>query len=471
MEQNNQVLGSEQEAAHAGTAADASRNPQPDKQLKRSMGEVVRTPGFRPTMVAVCAAFAALSLLFPTVPLAVIRATGSDALAGASTGVFMATTVATQLVTNRLLRRFGYRRVMVTSALLLGVPALWYVFALDPVSVLVVAAIRGCGFGALCVEQYALVGQIIAPSELGRASGVLGAAVGVVQMLLLPLGLALEQLTGTFAWAFGIGGAVALVAAALALWMPNISPEQVTHAKEDEQVPPGSAVKRRWPRMVRPHFREYLQTWRRRRKASGNASLWVLIAPALALSSVSMGFGAISSFLPAAAGQQESGSVLAGVILSVIGGAQVISRFGSGVLTDRLQRPGVTMLPALVMAGLGSALIVAVLALDWSAWWLLAAGLLFGGGFGMVQTESMLEMFLRVPRTQLTQASTVWNMAFDAGTGIGSFVLGFVAARQGYSWAFAVGASLVLIGLVAECVDRAYRRAHDQQYSPQSQAA
>jgi len=105
-------------------------------------------PGFPALSFATAAAFGAFSLMLPVIPLAVILTTGSDTLAGATTMVFMAVTVATQLVTNRIIRRYGYRRVMLAAAFLLGVPTLWYLVSMDTASLLLVAAVRGSGGGA-----------------------------------------------------------------------------------------------------------------------------------------------------------------------------------------------------------------------------------------------------------------------------------------------------------------------------------
>ena len=120
-------------------------------------------PGFTALSFATAAAFGAFSLMLPVIPLAVILTTGSDTLAGATTMVFMAVTVATQLVTNRIIRRYGYRRVMLAAAFLLGVPTLWYLVSMDTASLLLVAAVRGMGFGSLCVAQFALVAHIAPP--------------------------------------------------------------------------------------------------------------------------------------------------------------------------------------------------------------------------------------------------------------------------------------------------------------------
>ena len=54
-----------------------------------------KVPGFTALSFATAAAFGAFSLMLPVIPLAVILTTGSDTLAGATTMVFMAVTVAT----------------------------------------------------------------------------------------------------------------------------------------------------------------------------------------------------------------------------------------------------------------------------------------------------------------------------------------------------------------------------------------
>lgn len=110
-------------------------------------------------MAAIAAAFGAWSLLLPLLPLAVLDNGGSAGLAGATTGIFMAATVLTQIVTPRLLRTFGYRPVMAGAAFMLGVPALGHLLGTEPWLVLLFCALRGVGFGALTVAESALIAE------------------------------------------------------------------------------------------------------------------------------------------------------------------------------------------------------------------------------------------------------------------------------------------------------------------------
>jgi predicted MFS family arabinose efflux permease len=60
----------------------------------------------------------------------------------------------------------------------------------------------------------------------------------------------------------------------------------------------------------------------------------------------------------------------------------------------------------------------------------------------------------RVSESEYGLGSTLWNVAFDAGTGLGAFLFGFVIVVFGYSWAFYLCAGLVASALVLVRLDR-----------------
>src|SRR5699024_9101145 len=83
---------------------------------------------------------------------------------------------------------------------------------------------------------------------------------------------------------------------------------------------------------------------------------WKLVLiPSLAVTSLSMTFGAVSSFLPAAVIELDPGlgAALAGIILSITGGSSMVFRYLSGVIADRRGLPGATMIPAQIIGLLG----------------------------------------------------------------------------------------------------------------------
>lgn len=394
-----------------------------------------KSPGFVAVLVAVAAAFGSWSLLLPVVPLAVLNNGGSSAVAGATTGIFMAATVITQIFTPAALRKIGYTPVMAFAAFMLGVPAIGYVFSVEPIPVLLVSALRGIGFGALSVAESALVAELVPVRFLGKASGMLGVFIGFSQMLFLPAGLALGDQFG-YNVVYVLGAVIALVAAVMCLRIPQVK----AAAKQQPQV---------------SEQERSVSTWK------------LVLVPSLAVTSLSMTFGAVSSFLPAAVIELDPGlgAALAGIILSITGGSSMVFRYLSGVIADRRGVPGTTMIPAQIIGFLGVVLITVTIFQGWSVWLLIIGAVMFGGAFGMVQNEALLSMFFRLPRTRVSEASAIWNIAFDSGTGIGSFLLGIVAASLAYSGAFGSGAVVILFGIVLTTADRIIGRHRITEYN------
>ncbi len=75
-----------------------------------------------------------------------------------------------------------------------------------------------------------------------------------------------------------------------------------------------------------------------------------------------------------------------------------------------------------------------------------ASMVLFGAGFGVIENATFALLIERLPEAQ---ASSVWNLAYDAGYGAGPAVFGLFAARTGYPAAFALTGILVLAALPA----------------------
>lgn len=345
----------------------------------------------------------------------------------------MAATVLTQIFTPAALRKIGYNPVMVFSAFMLGVPAIGYMIGVEPLPVLLVSALRGIGFGALTVAESALVAELVPVRFLGKASGMLGVFLGLSQMLFLPIGLAIGN-RWNYDIVYVLGAVIALIAAVMCLRIPNL--------KAAPKQEPG-----------RYDYPE-------EQKAPRVAAWKLVLIPALAVTSLSMTFGAVSSFLPAAVIQLDPvlGAVIGGLILSVTGGSAMVFRYLAGAIADRRGMPGATMIPAQVFAFAGVVLIAVTIYQSWSVWLLMIGAVMFGGGFGMVQNEALLSMFFRLPRSRVSEASAVWNISYDAGTGLGSFVLGIVAASLAYNGAFAAGAGVILVGILLTVTDRVVGR-------------
>lgn len=382
--------------------------------------------GLKPALVAVAAAFGAWALLLPVVPTAVLDAGGSETLAGASTGLFMLSTVLTQLFMPQLLRRFGYRTVIAVSSLLLGLPALGFIIGMDAPVVIAVSLVRGIGFGALSVAEAAIIAELVPTRLLGRTTGIFGACVGAAQMTSLPLGLWLSGQIG-YSLVYVLATAIGLIGLVVCLLIPTIPP----HVPDEGEL---SAV--------------HVPTWR------------LVAVPMIALTFVTTAYGAVTNFLPVSVRilDPAAGAAFAGVLLSVMNFAAMVARYFAGMVFDRRGLPGTVMIPFQVAAAAGILLISGVLLADVSVWWLVPAAILYGAGFGAVQNESLTQLFYRLPRSKVSEASAMWNIAFDSGTGIGSLVYGMLLGYMTVGPMYAVAGSVILIGVLVTMTDRTLGR-------------
>lgn len=111
------------------------------------------------------------------------------------------------------------------------------------------------------------------------------------------------------------------------------------------------------------------------------------------------------------------------------------------------------MIPFQIAAAVGMFGFAASLASSAHPVWLFVSAIFFGAGFGAVQNESLLSMFYRLPQSKVSHASAVWNVGFDGGQGIGSFMFGGMIAGLGAAGAFAASGAVVVAGIVMTTAD------------------
>lgn len=393
----------------------ASATPSPEEKI-------LTTPGMVPAFVLVLLAFGGWALLLPVIPLHVVRSGGGDVLAGAATGVFMAVTVFTQVFTPKLMRRFGYRLVLGVGAVLLSGPAALYLLGANATVVLGVSGIRGAGFGMLTVAGSALVAELAPASKLGRATSLIGLAVGLAEAGFLPTGLYTYEHFGVIVPALA-ATALSVIGIGAALRVPSIFP-----------APLGSD---------------------RAAEVRGLALAGRLAPAMIIMISVAMAFGVISTFLsPMLDDVAGSGAGVAGLALALIGAMVVVGRTAAGARADRVG-PGDYIPVGMAAAALGVAGIGLLALVEAPVWTFLIAAVVFGFGFGAIQNESLMGSFQRLPKSQLGTASAGWNISFDSGTGLGAIVLGFFAFA-GYPVMFFIAAGICVV--TGTCVTIYWRR-------------
>ena len=370
----------------------------------------------RPIVLLVFTSFAALfgfQLLLSVVPLYVDGLGGGSSGAGLVTAVFMLSTVLTQVQMPRLLRRFGHRPVLAAGLLFLGAPSFLYVFAGDVVSTLAVTLARGVGFGIVTVLFASLVVGLAPPGRRGEALGVLGVAITLPTIFCNSLGIWMAGNLG-YGVVFLIGGATPLLGLAA---IPGISGRTPSKQEAGESTAGFFEGLKRGP----------------------------LLRVVLLFSAATMAGGVVVTFLPLAV--SGDGLFSAAGALLVVGVTSTAARWWAGRFGDR-RDPHLLLVPGLVASAVG----VAGLASGGAV--MLGSAVLFGTGFGLLQNSTLLLVMGRVPDSEQGLGSTLWNVSFDAGTGLGAVLFGVVISALGYSTAFYLCAGLVASALALAYLDR-----------------
>ncbi len=357
-------------------------------------------------LVASAAAFSNYAPMLSVVPLWSAESASGSAGVGAATGVTMGATVAIQLAMPWLLRICRVRTIFAAGAVLLGVPTLAYLASSGLAWVLAVSAVRGVGFGMVAVAGSALVAGLVGADKRGRAVGWYGIAVGLPQVVWLPLAVWGVDHLG-FTAIFSVA-AILSVGAAPVIWAVN--------ADDGHAHPPAPGRSRLSSELLRPMVKPWT----------------VLVTAACAL-------GGVTAFLPLALAD----SAVAATALFILSSAAIAGRWGAGWLSDRLG-PG-RLLPAGVVAcaaGVGAFAVAIAGALPTVA--PVAGAAVYGLGFGALQNDTLVLMFARAGATGNGIASTAWNMAYDAGTGIGAAAIGLLSGALTTSGAFVISALAIL---------------------------
>ncbi len=350
-----------------------------------------RSPAIRSLMTISVLGFASFDLTLASLPSWAVEGGVGVGAAGLVTTALLLVTVLVQLAVPAMVKGLGAGRVLALGLLVLGGPAPLYALSQDLRWLVALSLVRGVGFAILTVVGTLLTFSMAPPGRQGESVGLYGLAIAVPNLLAIPAGVALLQ-AELFGWAAVLAG-VPVLGIPLALRLKTVD---VSSTKG----PPQAAGPR-------------------------HAALAVL-SPAMVLFAITVAAGGVLTVLPI---ERPSGQ-LATVAVLVLGASTAWTRWRAGALADRA--PSVWWLPASVgVAVLG----VGALALGLLAGEGTGAGVivviaigLFGVGQGAVQNLSLVNAFARAGAGRESAASAVWNAGYDAGTGLGAFVVGAVSA-------------------------------------------
>jgi len=336
----------------------------------------------------------ALSMALPVLPLTVIAATRDPSTAGLVTGVVAALTIALELLSPGLLRRFRERPLLVAAMLLQLVAMAGLAGPRTLPTMLACGALAGAGFGLAVTVTVVAVGALAPPGRSGEAIGYFGICASVPSIAGPPLALLLLDARG--AGAVFVAGALACAAAALACAVLPVTPSR-------REAPAAGGV---LAALGGP----------------GVARVW------LAFACTTLVYGALVSFTPILLGTSGPGS--ASVFLLVFTLARMLGRVAAGRAADRVGERRLA-LPSLATG----ALALALLQLHVTAATVVSAAFA-GAAFGVVQTGAFVAMLRGAGPDRSAGVSGIWSVAIDGGIGGGALLMAPAGAAVGLAGAF-----------------------------------
>jgi MFS family permease len=366
--------------------------------------------------VTVVGSSASFFLLLSVVPAYAqsVPGRGSDE-AGLVTGALMLATVAGELMAPWLAARCGHRVLLGAGLVLLGAPALALTGSQSMGWIVGVCLVRGFGFAFTLVAGGALTASLIPSERRGEGLALIGLAAGVPALVGLPLGSWLAAHAG-----YGpVGTAAALVALVAVAAVPGL---------------PGRGAAAGSPLGL-----------------FAGARSGMLSRPTAVFAVTAVGAGIVVTFLPLAVTPGHSGAVAAALFAQPA--AATASRWLAGRHADR-RGPAGLMVPGVAASAAG----ILVVALTGVPVAVVVGAAVFGAGFGITQSATLTLMYSRVPAAGYATVSALWNVAYDAGMGLGAVGFGAMVGLTGYPWAFALTALLMLTALLPASWDRTAAR-------------
>jgi MFS family permease len=371
-------------------------------------------------------------LLLSVVPLYARTAAGGSA-PGLATGALMVATVAGELVTPRLTAACGYRLTLAAGLTLLGAPSLALAGPARLDTITAVCVVRGLGFGITVVAGGSLTAVLIPAERRGEGLALSGLVSGVPALTALPLGV---WLAGRIGYPLVFTAAAVAAMAALAA-VPGLPGRPSPGRPAPGRPAPGSAGH---PPASPPAAAPPLGVLAALRAPA-------LLRPGIVFVATTTAAGIVVTFLPIADHRATGG--LTALALFAQAASATLSRCVSGWYSDR-HGPARLIIPALATAASGMLMLTAT----GVPTAVLAGCVLFGAGFGVAQNTTLSLMYARVPASGYAAVSAVWNIAYDAGMGLGAAAFGLLAGGIGYPAAFAITSAAMLAALAPALRDR-----------------
>lgn len=334
--------------------------------------------------------FLSFQMIFPTLPLYVKSLGGSNAIIGMVMGIFTASTLFARPAAGILLDRFGKKAVLICGLAIFSVMVFLYGVVNSIAMIVLVRLGHGLGWGLAGTSTATIASEIIPKSRFAEGMGYFSLANGLSMAFAPAVGLYLSAVYG-LRNVFYIAAVIAFVSLLLST---------LIHCSR-----------------------------RRNQQLSKRLGLEIYeksaIPSAVLMFCLSMSFGSIISFLPLYA--SSKGIVNIGIFFSVYAVIILVTRPLVGKVVDRIGF-NITILPGFLFLLIGTIILSQASKLpDF-----LTVAVIYGIGFGALQTTIQTMAVRDVPHYRLGAANATMFTGFDLGMGLGVMTLGVIANRWGY---------------------------------------
>ncbi|MFC7442907.1 MFS transporter [Laceyella putida] len=364
----------------------------------------MRTKLWTKDFILICLAnfflFAGFFVLLSTLPVyAVDELKAQEGQVGLIVGMFTIASVLMRPYGGLLVDQLDRRKIVLWTICLYLLATFSYFAAMSFALLLVIRILHGGMFGIATTALGAVVTDIIPSAKRGEGLGYFGTSNMLAMVVGPAFGLMVIHAL-SYQWLFFFCGLLVLVSLLLIML--------VKFPKDTAQSP-----------RMQPRFTDWAKMIERQ--------AFYYSMPIIGFAMV---FGGIVSFISLYAAELGDAD-MAGGFYFCYALALVIARLFSGRLFDR-KGPDYVVYPSVIAYVIG--LICMALAEDKGLFY--AAGALIGAGYGSIQPCLQALVISRVPAARRGAATATFFIAADLGIGVGSFLLGIIAAWFGYRGMF-----------------------------------
>jgi MFS family permease len=341
------------------------------------------------------------------------------------TSLFALSAIATRFAAAALLRKVRRNTLLFIGIVLAGVTTLLYPYAVSMTQLLVLRVSFGVGFGIASTILPTIVSQIIPKDRMGEGIGYFGLSTSIAMSVGPMVGLSVLQAYGFKSLSI-IGTVFAFALIPLLLFSRSLpaqgSSSTQAVAGSSEHIPAGS-----------------------------KRHIGYMLFPALLNMLLSISYGGLLGFL-ALYGQEKHLDQI-GLFFLFIAGTVLVIRPLAGRIFDR-RGPALVLIPAALVT------ITSMIVLSYVDAMLpvILSALLYGLGYGAIQSTTQAWVIREAPPGQHTLANSLYYNSIDLGVATGSMLLGLIASASGYSvmyrWSAGVMVLFLLIFVVQQWAAR-----------------